>query len=85
MWLREGRCHQASLPLGSVHLPLLCSHSYISKVGVLKILVKANYKYIPSLDDILETSAVTCLRNQLLEAEHYQLAVEVCSSALTQK
>lgn len=55
-----------------------CFHSYISKVGVLKILVKANYKYIPSLDDILETSAVTCLRNQLLEAEHYQLAVEVC-------
>lgn len=57
-----------------------CFHSYISKVGVLKILVKANYKYVPSLDDILETSAVTCLRNQLLEAEHYQLAVEVrCS------
>lgn len=52
-------------------------HSYISKVDVLKILVKANYKYIPSLDDILETSAVTRLRNQLLEAEHYQLAVEV--------
>lgn len=57
-----------------------CSHSYISKVAVLKILVKANYKYIPSLDDILETSAVMCLRNQLLEAEHYQLAVEVCYS-----
>lgn len=56
-----------------------CFHSYISKVGVLKILVKANYKYVPSLDDILETSAVTCFRNQLLEAEHYQLAVEVCS------
>lgn len=51
--------------------------SYISKVDVLKILVQANYKYIPSLDDILETSAVTRLRNQLLEAEHYQLAVEV--------
>lgn len=44
---------------------------------MLKILVKANYKYVPSLDDILETSAVTRLRNQLLEAEHYQLAVEV--------
>lgn len=44
---------------------------------MLKILVLANYKYIPSLDDILETSAVTRLRNQLLEAEHYQLAVEV--------
>lgn len=56
---------------------ILCFHSYISKVDVLKILVKANYKYIPSLDDILEPSAVTRLRNQLLEAEHYQLAVEV--------
>lgn len=44
---------------------------------MLKILVKANYKYVPSLDDILEASAVTRLRNQLLEAEHYQLAVEV--------
>lgn len=44
---------------------------------MLKILVMANYKYIPSLDDILEMSAVTRLRNQLLEAEHYQLAVEV--------
>lgn len=53
------------------------SYSYISKVDVLKILVSANYKYIPSLDDILETSAVTRLRNQLLEAEYYQLAVEV--------
>lgn len=52
-------------------------HSYISKVDVLKILVSANYKYIPSLDDIQETAAVTRLRNQLLEAEHYQLAVEV--------
>lgn len=51
--------------------------SYISKVDVLKILVMANYKYIPSLDDIMEMSAVTRLRNQLLEAEHYQLAVEV--------
>lgn len=44
---------------------------------MLKILVSANYKYVPSLDDILETSAVARLRNQLLEAEHYQLAVEV--------
>ncbi|XP_061650672.1 zinc finger FYVE domain-containing protein 26 isoform X1 [Phyllopteryx taeniolatus] len=54
----------------------LCD-SYISKVDVLKILVAANYKHIPSLDDILETIAVTRLRNQLLEAEYYQLAVEV--------
>uniref|UniRef100_A0A7N6A3N7 Zinc finger FYVE domain-containing protein 26 n=1 Tax=Anabas testudineus TaxID=64144 RepID=A0A7N6A3N7_ANATE len=58
----------------------LCD-SYISKVDVLKILVKANYKYVPSLDDILETSAVTRLRNQLLEAEHYQLAVEVSTKS----
>lgn len=58
----------------------LCD-SYISKVDVLKILVLANYKYIPSLDDILETSAVTRLRNQLLEAEHYKLAVEVSTKS----
>ncbi|XP_059209282.1 zinc finger FYVE domain-containing protein 26 [Centropristis striata] len=58
----------------------LCD-SYISKVDVLKILVTANYKYIPSLDDILETAAVTRLRNQLLEAEHYQLAVEVSTKS----
>ncbi|XP_069391514.1 zinc finger FYVE domain-containing protein 26 [Paralichthys olivaceus] len=58
----------------------LCD-SYISKVDVLKILVAANYKYVPSLDDILETSAVTRLRNQLLEAEHYQLAVEVSTKS----
>lgn len=59
---------------------VLCD-SYISKVDVLKILVMANYKYIPSLDDILETSAVARLRNQLLEAEHYQLAVEVSTKS----
>ncbi|XP_037652726.1 zinc finger FYVE domain-containing protein 26 isoform X1 [Sebastes umbrosus] len=58
----------------------LCD-SYISKVDVLKILVTANYKYVPSLDDILETSAVTRLRNQLLEAEHYRLAVEVSTKS----
>ncbi|RVE57573.1 hypothetical protein OJAV_G00217500 [Oryzias javanicus] len=58
----------------------LCD-SYISKVDVLKILVTANYKYIPSLDDILETAAVARLRNQLLEAEHYQLAVEVSTKS----
>uniref|UniRef100_A0A672JJE5 Zinc finger FYVE domain-containing protein 26 n=1 Tax=Salarias fasciatus TaxID=181472 RepID=A0A672JJE5_SALFA len=58
----------------------LCD-SYISKVDVLKILVTANYKYIPSLDDILETSAVARLRNQLLEAEHYKLAVEVSTKS----
>lgn len=58
----------------------LCD-SYISKVDVLKILISANYKYVPSLDDILETSAVARLRNQLLEAEHYQLAVEVSTKS----
>ncbi|KAF7655467.1 hypothetical protein LDENG_00055630, partial [Lucifuga dentata] len=58
----------------------LCD-SYISKVDVLKILVTANYKYIPSLDDILETTAVARLRNQLLEAEYYQLAVEVSTKS----
>lgn len=63
-------------------LLILFFNSYISKVDVLKILVTANYKYVPSLDDILETSAVTRLRNQLLEAEHYQLAVEVRGCSL---
>lgn len=50
-------------------------------MDVLKILVSANYKDVPSLDDILEMAAVTRLRNQLLEAEHYQLAVEVRGQA----
>ncbi|XP_076013424.1 zinc finger FYVE domain-containing protein 26 isoform X2 [Genypterus blacodes] len=58
----------------------LCD-SYIGKVDVLKILVTANYKYIPSLDEILETTAVTRLRNQLLEAEYYELAVEVSTKS----
>ncbi|XP_038158670.1 zinc finger FYVE domain-containing protein 26 isoform X1 [Cyprinodon tularosa] len=66
--------------VGQSHNLALCD-SYISKVDVLKILVTANYKYIPSLDDILETAAVTRLRNQLLEAEHYQLAVEVSTKS----
>lgn len=61
----------------SVSFLLSLLHSYISKVDVLKILVTANYKFIPSLEEILEMSAVTRLRNQLLETEHYQLAVEV--------
>lgn len=52
---------------------------------MLKILVTANYKYIPSLDDILETTAVTRLRNQLLETEYYQLAVEVKSVYLEER
>ncbi|XP_031436154.1 zinc finger FYVE domain-containing protein 26 isoform X2 [Clupea harengus] len=58
----------------------LCD-SYISKVDVLTILVTANYKYIPSLDDILEAASVSRLRNQLLEAEYYQLAVEVSTKS----
>ncbi|KAM4724156.1 zinc finger FYVE domain-containing protein 26 isoform 2-T3 [Anableps anableps] len=66
--------------VGQSHDLALCD-SYISKVDVLKILVMANYKYIPSLDDILEMTAVTRLRNQLLEAEHYQLAVEVSTKS----
>ncbi|XP_012727742.2 zinc finger FYVE domain-containing protein 26 [Fundulus heteroclitus] len=66
--------------VGQSHNLALCD-SYISKVDVLKILVTANYKYIPSLDDILETTAVTRLRNQLLEAEYYQLAVEVSTKS----
>ncbi|XP_059373273.1 zinc finger FYVE domain-containing protein 26-like isoform X2 [Carassius carassius] len=65
---------------GCTHEPALCD-SYISKVDVLKILVSANYKYIPSLDDIQEMTAVTRLRNQLLEAEYYQLAVEVSTKS----
>ncbi|MED6239767.1 hypothetical protein ATANTOWER_010938 [Ataeniobius toweri] len=80
----------AGLHIGLLHpFPPLCSArgmeqvplNYISKVDVLKILVTANYKYIPSLDDILETTAVTRLRNQLLEAEYYQLAVEVSTKS----
>ncbi|XP_033003272.1 zinc finger FYVE domain-containing protein 26 isoform X2 [Lacerta agilis] len=54
----------------------LCD-SYISKVDVLHILVTASYRRIPCLDQILQPAAVTRLRNQLLEAEYYQLAVEV--------
>ncbi|XP_074146561.1 zinc finger FYVE domain-containing protein 26 isoform X3 [Sminthopsis crassicaudata] len=54
----------------------LCD-SYISKVDVLNILVSAAYRHVPSLDQILHPAAVTRLRNQLLEAEYYQLGVEV--------
>ena len=32
---------------------------------------------MPSLDQLLQPAAVTRLRNQLLEAEYYQLGVEV--------
>uniref|UniRef100_A0A8D0BRZ1 Zinc finger FYVE domain-containing protein 26 n=1 Tax=Salvator merianae TaxID=96440 RepID=A0A8D0BRZ1_SALMN len=54
----------------------LCD-SYISKVDVLNILVAAAYRHVPSLDQILQPAAVTRLRNGLLEAEYYQLAVEI--------
>ncbi|XP_069344138.1 zinc finger FYVE domain-containing protein 26 [Eulemur rufifrons] len=54
----------------------LCD-SYISKVDVLNILVAAAYRHVPSLDQLLQPAAVTRLRNQLLEAEYYQLSVEV--------
>ncbi|KAF3831059.1 hypothetical protein GH733_002297 [Mirounga leonina] len=53
----------------------LCD-SYISKVDVLNILVAASYRHVPPLDQILQPAAVTRLRNQLLEAEYYQLGVE---------
>ncbi|TRY86807.1 hypothetical protein DNTS_020528 [Danionella cerebrum] len=65
---------------GCTQEPALCD-SYVSKVDVLKTLVTANYKYIPSLDDIQEIAAVTRLRNQLLEGEYYQLAVEVSTKS----
>ncbi|KAJ7399374.1 zinc finger FYVE domain-containing protein 26 isoform X1 [Pitangus sulphuratus] len=58
----------------------LCD-SYISKVDVLNILVAAAYHPIPSLDQILLPAAVTRLRNQLLEAEYYQLAIEVSTKS----
>uniref|UniRef100_A0A8D0L948 Zinc finger FYVE domain-containing protein 26 n=1 Tax=Sphenodon punctatus TaxID=8508 RepID=A0A8D0L948_SPHPU len=54
----------------------LCD-SYISKVDVLNILVTAAYRHVPSLDQILQPAAVTRLRNGLLEAEYYRLAIEV--------
>ncbi|KAM4663559.1 zinc finger FYVE domain-containing protein 26 [Discoglossus pictus] len=54
----------------------LCD-SYSSKVDLLKILVAASYQDIPSLDEIIQPAAVTRLRNRLLEAEYYNLAIEV--------
>ncbi|KAM8921326.1 LOW QUALITY PROTEIN: zinc finger FYVE domain-containing protein 26 [Pelodytes ibericus] len=54
----------------------LCD-SYSSKVDLLKILVAASYKDIPSLDEIIKPAAVIRLRNRLLEAEYYNLAIEV--------
>ncbi|XP_053553819.1 zinc finger FYVE domain-containing protein 26 [Bombina bombina] len=54
----------------------LCD-SYSSKVDLLKILVAASYQHIPSLDEIIRPAAVTRLRNRLLEAEYYNLAIEV--------
>ncbi|XP_010221175.1 PREDICTED: zinc finger FYVE domain-containing protein 26 [Tinamus guttatus] len=58
----------------------LCD-SYISKVDVLNILVTAAYRPVPSLDQILLPAAVTRLRNRLLEAEYYQLAIEVSTKS----
>ncbi|KAE8587814.1 hypothetical protein XENTR_v10022121 [Xenopus tropicalis] len=54
----------------------LCD-SYSSKVDLLKILVAASYQEIPSLDEIVRPAAVIRLRNQLLEVEYYNLAIEV--------
>ncbi|POI27847.1 hypothetical protein CIB84_008403, partial [Bambusicola thoracicus] len=64
-----------------MHLFNLFSLSYISKVDVLNILVAAAYRPVPSLDQILLPAAVTRLRNQLLEAEYYQLAIEVSTKS----
>uniref|UniRef100_A0A8C6ZC05 Zinc finger FYVE domain-containing protein 26 n=1 Tax=Nothoprocta perdicaria TaxID=30464 RepID=A0A8C6ZC05_NOTPE len=58
----------------------LCD-SYISKVDVLNILVTAAYRPVPSLNQILLPAAVTRLRNQLLEAEYYELAIEVSTKS----
>lgn len=54
----------------------LCD-SYSSKVDLLKILVAASYQDIPCLDEIVRPAAVVRLRNRLLEAEYYNLAIEV--------
>ncbi|MEE6492067.1 hypothetical protein FKM82_016465 [Ascaphus truei] len=54
----------------------LCD-SYSSKVDLLKILVASSYQHIPSLDEIVRPAAVIRLRNRLLEAEYYNLAIEV--------
>lgn len=58
----------------------LCD-SYYSKVDLLKILVANTYPNIPSLDQILQPAAVIRLRNRLLEAEYYQLAIEVSTKS----
>ncbi|XP_069494828.1 zinc finger FYVE domain-containing protein 26 isoform X2 [Ambystoma mexicanum] len=58
----------------------LCD-SYYSKVDLLKILVTNTYPKIPSLDQILQPAAVIRLRNRLLEAEYYQLAIEVSTKS----
>uniref|UniRef100_A0A8C5R6L3 Zinc finger FYVE domain-containing protein 26 n=1 Tax=Leptobrachium leishanense TaxID=445787 RepID=A0A8C5R6L3_9ANUR len=54
----------------------LCD-SYTSKVDLLRVLVASSYKDVPSLDEIVRPAAVIRLRNQLLEAEYYSLAIEV--------
>lgn len=46
-------------------------------MDLLKILVAASYQDIPSLHEIVRPAAVVRLRNQLLEAEYYSLAIEV--------
>lgn len=59
----------------------LCD-SYSSKVDLLKILVTASYQDIPSLHEIVRPAAVVRLRNQLLEAEYYSLAIEVSTKTV---
>ncbi|KAG8560415.1 hypothetical protein GDO81_014969 [Engystomops pustulosus] len=64
----------------SSHDLALCD-SYTSKVDLLKILVAASYNDIPSLEEIVRPAAVVRLRNRLLEAEYYNLAIEVSTKS----
>uniref|UniRef100_A0A8C4WVC4 Zinc finger FYVE domain-containing protein 26 n=1 Tax=Eptatretus burgeri TaxID=7764 RepID=A0A8C4WVC4_EPTBU len=58
----------------------LCD-SYLSFVAVLRILVLAGYRHLPTLDQMVRPGAVTRLRDRLIEDEHYQLAVEVSTKS----
>ncbi|KAH0620718.1 hypothetical protein JD844_021418 [Phrynosoma platyrhinos] len=74
--LKQARAKELQLSQKNKHNKTV-TELYISKVDVLNILVAAAYRHVPSLDQILQPAAVTRLRNRLLEAEYYQLAVEV--------
>uniref|UniRef100_UPI00358E2D5C zinc finger FYVE domain-containing protein 26 n=1 Tax=Myxine glutinosa TaxID=7769 RepID=UPI00358E2D5C len=58
----------------------LCD-SYLSFVAVLRILVLAGYRHLPTLDQMVLPGAVTRLRDRLIEDEHYQLAIEVSTKS----